>query len=636
MGHFLRHIAVAVLLVAVLTVPGGCGRTPSNDNGDGQDVRQTQAPEENAPVVKGKVRLPGEQSSAGIMVFAGGTSLLRFTNPEGDFTFKDIEPGEYEFYAQKAGYNTESLGTVNVEETGTTTLPELVLSRSGEEEIAVGGIIGNVELEDTDDYSNVIIEIEEELIRTVTDETGVYFIPNLTPGVYRIVFKKSGYQTDQLTLTVETGPRPTNAPTIRLTPVERPPGKREIRGVVEMYDKDENRRIDFEKVVVALEGTSHVAVPDGAGKFRFTDLNPGTYVITAAAPGYENRKKIEVDLTSIPYTNVTVVMEEADDKEKETGGIQGTATLSDGSEDHSGITIGLMGTHHVGLTDAEGNYRLTDLPEGTYSLLAELGGYTPVRLEPVIVTADEITELPEIELELYVEPPEVLFTQPSDGEENISVKKEIPVYVWFSKKMQSGRLKQAVSVSPGVSYRMYAGKEHPQSDFDLLLIMLQGANVEEPASFETTYNIRIDSSATDFDGQQLLEPYVFSFTTGEAEIIETRPGYGAKRVFLGPARPVVITFNAQMDHETIDEDTISLEPETFSRLDIYSQDDPETGWTSTRVHAAWEYDTEYTLTVRRGVRTIDGSSVSNTPYRLKFTTTKLYEYQPEGLERQNE
>ena len=631
----LRHVMPFLLLMATFFCLSGCEQQPTTPGSQAGTGTVTPAAGQGDEIrVEGRVRLPGQQSSAGIMVFASGTSLITFTNNEGDFSLSALKPDEYEFFAQKPGYRTESLGKIIIESPGVTTLQGIVLQSISQEEEALSAIIGNVELEGVADFSNVIIEIEEELIRTVTDETGVYFIPNLSPGIYRITYKKSGYKPEQLTATVEVGPRPTNVPTVRLTKSTKSPQTRYIAGMVEMYDSDGNPEIKFSTVIVALEGTTYVSVPDGAGKFRFPDLPPADYTITAAAPGFVNKNKIDVDLVTLPYMNVTMVLDEDTSERVRTGSIRGKVVLGDGIENHSGITVGLMGTHYVGLTDDEGNYLIANVPEGTYSLIAELSKYIPVKIEPVYVAPEETTELQEITLEIYIEPPAVLYTQPSDGDDKVTVKKEIPVYIWFSKKMNPGSVKQAISINPTVDYIMYSGKEHPQSDFDILLIMLQGAYTETPASFETTYNVRVDQSATDFEGKSLLEPYEFSFTTGLAEIISTSPGYGEKRVDFGPIQPVLIYFNAPIDYGTLNESTIRLSPETFSRLDIYALDDPDTGWTTARVHAAWEPDTDYTLVVQRGVRTRDGSNISNTPFTLRFHTAERREFEPGPITRE--
>lgn len=629
MSRELRWLKVicVVGLVAICWV--GCEKQSitSPEEERQAELTTSEDQQENPAIVQGNVRLPGEKSSAGIMVYASGTSLLCFTDENGDFSFKDVPPGEYEFFAYKPGYESQSLGKITVEAGGTFTLETAVLQELPISEERVGTIIGNVELEGTTDFSNVIIEIPDQLIRTVTDESGVYIIPNLTPGVYNVVFKKQGYRTEQITVDVKSGLRPTLVPSVKLLLTAKRSGVRTIYGTVEMFDSRGNPANKFSSVVVALEGTSYVAVPDATGRFTFKELPPGKYTITSSAPGFRNRNKIDVDLVSLPYTHVTLVLDEDTTEKKQVGSIHGSVHLSD-DENHSGITVGLMGTSFVALTNEKGEYTISNVPEGSYSLIAELSGYIPVKLEPVSVYPGETTEVEEITLEPYIEPPVVLYTQPSDGAKNISVKREIPVYVWFSKKMHPGSLKKAVSVSPDVDYQIFTGKEHPQSDFDILLIMLKGCYTDNPVKFKTTYKISISTAAKDWEEQHLEEPYEFSFTTGEAEIINTFPRQGEARAYLTPRSTVAIYFNATIDHETLNESNITLSPEPVSALEIYGSDNIDTGWTTARISTTWEPDTDYTLTVGRGVRTADGSYVSNTPYVLRFHTTKLREFRP--------
>ncbi len=623
---------ISLIVLGFLVFGTGCGKEPDKEQGiegketpiGGDDSLQQTC------IVKGMVSLESGESPEGIMVYAGGTSLVSFTDEKGEFSILDVPLGkEYQFFLQKPGYKTQNLTKITFNSPGTFSLEDVVFDDVSEEEEKLGAIMGSVELEGTRDFSNVIVELEEQLIRTVTDEAGIYSIPNLEPGVYRLVFKKSGYSTEKVTVDVKPGPMPTNVPPVSLFTIQKSESnQRVINGNVEMYDVAGNVQNKFAQVVIGLEGTTHMAMPDALGNFKFTELPPARYTITATAPGYVIRDKIDIDLIDLPYTYVTVVLDEDPTQTNRTGTIRGKVTLADGSINHAGIMVGCMGTSYLALTDEEGFYTIEDVAEGSYSLMAELSGYVPVKIEPVLVLLNETTQVSEMKLDLYIEPPEILFTQPADGDKNIRVRREIPVYIWFSKKMQPASLKSAVSVSPTVDYDAYSGKEHPQSDFDILLLMLKGAYTDNPAGFNTTYKISIGSGARDIEGQQLEESYEFSFTTGEAEIIDTIPRDGEESASLSPGTPVAIFFNASIDHQTLNTSTIRLDGETYSDVEVYAYDNRRTGWTTARIRTAWEFDTEYTITIERGVRTIDGSPVSNTPYRLHFRTSRLREVSP--------
>lgn len=621
---------LSLLLIGVVMCWLGCGQqaTPEKEAEKGTTAGTEEQIE--TTIIKGNIRLPGKPSSAGVMVFLSGTSALAFTNDNGDFTIENVPPGDYEVFAQKPGYKFASLGKIKAEG-GSTTLPPFSLEELPALEEGLCAIIGNVELEGTTDHSNVIVEIEEQLIRTVTDENGVYFIPNLSPGAYNLRFKKSGYKSTSMQVEVKAGPRPTNAPKQKMELLTKLPGKRAIYGKVEMYDIAGKPQNKFSTVIVALEGTTNVAVPDSTGKFSLLNLPPDKYTITATAPGFINRNKIDVDLTNLPFTNVTLILDEDLDQAQGKGKVHGRVVLADKTENFSGITVGLLGTNIMALTKENGEFTLTNVPENLYTLIAKFENYVPAKVESVLVAREETTEVGEIKLERAVVKPRVLFTSPPNNTKNVSVKREIPVFIWFSKKMRPDSVKAAVSITPKVDAQLFAGKEHPQSDFDILLIMLKGTNTENPVKFAATYQFKIDTTAVDVEGASLEEPYEFRFTTGEAEIIDTRPRQGERAARLSPQVPILIYFNAPVDPQTCNPSNIQIQPELMGGFDIYAREDRESGWTILRLRSsAWEPDKDYTITLGSGLRTMDGSRISNTPYQLRFHTAPLYEYTPPG------
>ena len=58
----------------------------------------------------------------------------------------------------------------------------------------------------------------------------------------------------------------------------------------------------------------------------------------------------------------------------------------------------------------------------------------------------------------------------------------MPIFVRFSKKMQPATVKQAFQINPPLEYRAYVGREHQQSDFDLLYVALRGVSESQPAT----------------------------------------------------------------------------------------------------------------------------------------------------------
>ncbi len=66
--------------------------------------------------------------------------------------------------------------------------------------------------------------------------------------------------------------------------------------------------------------------------------------------------------------------------------------------DHSGLTVKLEGTSHTTTTDAEGNWRLKDVPPGVYTLSFAKNGITPTRLINTQFAGNGSLYIPEVRL----------------------------------------------------------------------------------------------------------------------------------------------------------------------------------------------------------------------------------------------
>jgi len=577
--------------------------------------------------IAGVVQLPEKEQHEGILVFAAGKSLMAFTDQDGQYTFLDVPLGTYSFMARMDGYETASLGIVTVEGSPRKPaqpirLPSTVLEQLPEDEKGVeyGDVIGKVEVVEGDTADGVLVQIMGTLFKTVTDEEGTYRFFNLSPKAYTLRFSKSGYVAQTTSVNVLPG-GPTYVASIQLPSIEKQQDFRKIFGIVEMLDLKGNPTNKFGTVIIALEGTSYVALPDAQGKFVFDKIPAGNYTINATAPGFINRSKIDVDLSDLEYTNVSVVMDEVPSESASKGVIRGTVRLEN-MEDHSGVTVAVTGTSLVAVTDVQGRYLIAGVPEGTYNVLAQLEDFYPVTVENVEVKKSEELELEEIVLEMRMLYPEVTYTDPGDGQRGILVQQISPVFIRFNKKMKPETLKRAFSINPDVDYRIFAGRQSRFSDFDLLYVELLGNSETDPFRFDTRYTVTVSSMATDFDGLSMEEDYRFTFETGKASITGSRPGDGDSNVFLNLQNPVFVFFNAPIDSSSLETDMIEFDPEPETNVHFRVTKDPETGWSVLQIYAQLTDDTRYTLRLARGIETLSGDSISNLPWSIRFETAE--------------
>lgn len=634
-----RKLALISTLLILLTA--GCKEEtrPRNAN--------TQAAREPHWTLAGRISVPKGVDSSGILVFAEGTSYLATTDQDGLWTIRDVPAGSYHFRARREDLQPADISTITLNPQDESPagvgrhvdLPTVdmasVPSNAGQHAATrTGAVRGVIRLLDgSQDYQGVIVQVAGTEIRTATNAVGEYYFSSLRPGNERLIFSRKDLQTAQATAEVTAG-REMPGPIVEMRPAEtaRKP-QRTLRGQVQMADSQGNTTADFTGVLVSLEGTTHVAVPNDQGNFAFTDLPPGTYTVVAAAPGYQLRKKIDVDLTNLEATEVTVNLDQSTEAAKNLGTVTGRALLEDPPEsgDQSGILVSLAGTNFVAVTDPVGSYQISNVPPGTYLFRAQAEEHVPEYIENVVVQPGQETHLDDVKLSRYIVPPEVVYTDPGDGATGVAIVRDTPLYVRFSKRMRPDTVKSAFSIDPPVAVRLYMGKENPQSDFDLLFVQMLGMpgyGDSPPLRFSTTYNVTIGTDATDYEDAHLQKPYTFQFTTGEPIIIASEPADGDQAAMVSVQQPLILHFNAQMDHSKFSPADIRFRPDPQGLPTIQAFDDPVSGWTSLQVYVPLELNKEYSVTCRGDWRTVDGARISNLPFRIRFKTTQYFEYKP--------
>ncbi|HOE63517.1 MAG TPA: carboxypeptidase regulatory-like domain-containing protein [Candidatus Sumerlaeota bacterium] len=572
--------------------------------------------------INGMIQLPDKDDHSGILVFASGKSLMAFTDKEGRYTIMSVPLGTYQIEARMDGYNPISLGALAIEGTpqkpaSAITLPNMVMEKSpdisGE---SLGGLFGKIELDSAEQSDGALVQIQGTNYKTVSDAEGMYRFYNLPSRSYTLQFSKAGYISQTTSVNIPSGD-PVQIPTIRLIMVKQPPKVRTIYGTVELRDLKNKLDNRFDTVVVALEGASKVALLDSEGKFVFENITPGKYTLTAVSPFFRIREKEEVDLKTLEYINVGIIMDEIPSESSKQGSIKGFVHLSE-AEDHSGATIALAGTSHVAVSDSAGQYTLSGLPAGTYTVLAQAEGYVPETREGVEVRQGEEFNLDEISLKIRVTPPEIIYTDPGDEQTDVMIQKRTPLYVRFNKNMRPDSLRRAFSIRPAVDYRIYSGRESRYSDFDLLYVELSGTGDKNPLSFDTQYTVTISSAARDYQNIQMEEDYTFTFSTGKASVTGSSPDNGEKNAFVNLQHPMLFFFNASIDPRTLTNDNVDVSPSPDTVPQLRIVNDPETGWSVLRVFVQLQPGTNYRVRLQRGIRTDGGSYISNLPFAIQF------------------
>lgn len=588
------------------------------------------APPQVAYRIEGKVLKPDTVNHAGILVYCAGTSHLAYTDEQGNYAITGVPQGTYRLYCQHPDYQPAFIAEISLAEgfadanapvvvPAKTLEPKMTPSEQAERVLC--SVMGQAILADRPTAEGIIVRAVGTDFRTVTDADGNYQLLRLDPGQYTLVFEKPGYRTQRRTVRLVSGDL-LFPDQIVLEPLESRKADRVLDGSVALLDPLGQPISGFAGVIVYLEGTSRVTMAAPDGFFQFDRLEPARYVVAAMAPGYFSRDRVEVDLSQAQRATVALTLQSLEQPTSAPGTLVGRVLRDDPQDVLLGTLVGLVELGATVMTDASGRYVFPDLPPGTYTIVAQAQDYDPASIEGVVVGEGETVEAPDLLLEKRRDYPRVLFTIPADGEKDVTVREVVPVVIRFSKQMRPESLRAAFSISPPVAYALCAGREHPQSDFDRLYVELYGFGGENALRFDKTYTISLSTEAQDFENLHLQQPYRFRFRTGKASVIYTRPPDGAVNVYVDSALyRVTVFFNAPLDPKTVTPEKVRVRPSPGAAVQLSVIDDPASGWSHVDLTTNWQPGVRYTVTLTGGIRTTDGSRVSNLPFTFSFTTS---------------
>jgi hypothetical protein len=198
----------------------------------------------------------------------------------------------------------------------------------------------------------------------------------------------------------------------------------------------------------------------------------------------------------------------------------------------------------------------------------------------------------------------VIASDPRDGERDVLVEPQIPVFLRFSVDMDIASVKQAITLDPPVSYTAYMGREHPETDDDLLLIMLQGG--VSGVSYRNRVHITVGTGAKNAEGIAMQAPFDLRFAMGRPSLYSSTPKDGEENFPYN--QPIALRFNAPLRAQEIDT-AFSFSPNPPTLPQVQVSRDPATGWTTIFVSTVLSPDQRYTLRISRNIRTDTGQSL---------------------------
>ena len=153
------------------------------------------------------------------------------------------------------------------------------------------------------------------------------------------------------------------------------------------------RGLSGQPVVVQLRGPSErTTITDPAGRYSFSGLGDGAYVIAASAPStLEGEVATSVTVRSGPLTVPDLVL-------TPTGTVRGKVTTDGAATGNVGVVVFIGNTSSTAFTDDAGEYLLTNVPVGAQRVSANKLGYATGSTTPFNVAYAAEAAAPDLDL----------------------------------------------------------------------------------------------------------------------------------------------------------------------------------------------------------------------------------------------
>jgi len=292
------------------------------------------------------------------------------TNSTGHYELLNLSNGTYTVAATAPGYTNESqLITVSAE---VSTVADFGLSQ-----VAPGTISGTVtDFSTSQGLCQATVRVSRGSFEKLgeTDQNGEYTIENVPAWPFwTIDAYKTGYVAQSTTTTVQS--EETSTLDFALTPF----------GIINGTVKDQATDQPIDGALVKAD-SAFLGTTDSNGHYTMFVLAGRYPEVTASAPGYASESQSNVRVSEGETTTQNFALETIPP-----GSIIGNVTDTKTGSGIAGATVTVNG--HTNITDANGDYVISNLPSWTYNVTASAAGYasdTTIRTVPSggSITAD--------------------------------------------------------------------------------------------------------------------------------------------------------------------------------------------------------------------------------------------------------
>ncbi len=272
------------------------------------------------------------------------------TNTSGEYTMKVTAGTAYSLTAEKEGYSSDSAPAEHIAAQELRVV-DFTLSA------LPSSVAGTIRDENGAVLANTTVSAGTET--TQSNHLGKYTL-YLSAGDHTISAEKAGYRTVTQNVTLNPGQTVTGVD-FRMTDITAT-----LRGTVSSgTEYIEGAVLNF----VSDVGNA-TATTNSQGGYLLSNLLPGAYTVTVTRSGYKDAVSA-ITLTEQADTTLNIVMEVL------TGAISGTVSAVDGAPlSDATVRATANGASYTAITDAQGQYVLSGLPQKSYAVTAQRSGYT--------------------------------------------------------------------------------------------------------------------------------------------------------------------------------------------------------------------------------------------------------------------
>lgn len=309
---------------------------------------------------------------------------------------------------------------------------------------------------------------------------------------------------------------------------------------------------------------------------------------------------------------VVLVLGSARALEAQTGTISGVVTDPEAGQPVDVVQVYLDGTSHSGVTRDGGRFLLSNVPPGTYVLVADRIGYTAVRRENVVVEPDGTTT---IELEIRVQPlrlEEIVAAGLVDPIEGIRA----PFSVGRLDREQIATVPSTHSALAAIQGKVAGvtiqrGSGEPGSGVNVLLRSPTSIQRNNDPLYVVDGVILGGGPGDDDGGAMDIEPV-------DIESIEVIKGAAAAALYGSRAQGGVISITTRRGADlAVGQPRFSIRNE-YGLTTVATGNVPLAESHGFRTNAAGEYIDEAGNVVGRGGREVESVNIMDTPYPTEF------------------